>query len=381
MIEFIPSKPLTLGVELELQLLNRRDYNLTRSASDLLNRLATIPHGFDIKPEITESMIEIATGVHSEVSTLSDELHSIRKLLLQEAQKLNVAIAGGGAHPFQHWHNQRIADHERYRNVSELYGYLAKQFTVYGQHIHIGCPTGSDALRLALSMHAHVPAFIALSAASPFYQGVDTAFQSSRINNVNAFPLSGRMPSLLRWEEFERYFIEMRHLGVIESMKDFYWDIRPKPEFGTIEIRACDSPIDIPLAVEITAYAQSIAEELMDFSPSSKWIERMERAFSYNKFQASRFGLRGRFISPDCDDDLSIADFVLKALNRRIAKDHSADRRALLERLLTRIAAEKSGADWLRDCYRQTNCLEDTMRLSSERWSGELSEPASIPFH
>lgn len=379
MINFNPSEPLTLGVELELQLLNRRDYNLTRSASDLLNRLATVPHGFDIKPEITESMIEIATGVHHEIATLSDELYSIRRLLLEESQKLNVAIAGGGAHPFQHWHDQRIADHDRYRNVSDLYGYLAKQFTVYGQHIHIGCPTGDDALRLALSMHAHIPAFIALSAASPFYQGVDTAFQSSRINNVNAFPLSGRMPSLMQWDEFEAFFTDMRDLGIVESMKDFYWDIRPKPEFGTIEIRACDSPIDLALAVEITAYAQSIAEELMGFFPSSGWITRMERAFSYNKFQASRFGLKARFIAPDSEGDLSLGDHVRATLDRRIATDPHQDRCALLKRLSMRLRTQPTGADWLRNCYQQTNCLEDTMRLSSDRWAGAVGDFSSFP--
>lgn len=379
MIDFTSSAPLTLGVELELQLLNRRDYDLTRSASDLLNRLETVPHGFDIKPEITESMIEIATGIHESVSTLSEELYSIRRLLLEESEKLNVAIAGGGAHPFQHWHNQRIADHDRYRNVSDLYGYLAKQFTVYGQHIHIGCPTGDDAMRLAVSMHAHIPAFIALSASSPFYQGVDTAFQSSRINNVNAFPLSGRMPSLMRWEEFGAFFTEMRDLGIVESMKDFYWDVRPKPEFGTIEIRACDSPLDIALAVEITAYAQSIAEELMGFFPNSTWITRMERAFSYNKFQASRFGMSARFIAPDQEGDLLLGDYLIATLDRRMKLDPDPDRRKLLKRLLSRLKNEPSGADWLREGYRQTNSLEDTMRLSSERWAHATNEISAFP--
>ena len=131
MIEFKQSEPLSLGVELELQLVNRRDYNLTRASSDLLNRLKATGHSFDIKPEITESMIEIATGVHQNIDTLHAELLSIQRLLFSQADQMNISICGGGAHPFQKWQMQRIFNAERYRLVSELYGYLAKQFTVF----------------------------------------------------------------------------------------------------------------------------------------------------------------------------------------------------------------------------------------------------------
>ena len=97
-------------------------------------------------------------------------------------------------------------------------------------------------------MSRYIPHFIALSASSPFSQGVDTAFDSSRLNNVNAFPLSGYMPFVGDWDEFNGYFDTMRGLQVVESMKDFYWDIRPKPEFGTIEIRVCDTPLTVERA-------------------------------------------------------------------------------------------------------------------------------------
>lgn len=183
----------------------------------------------------------------------------------------------------------------------------------------------------------------------------------------------------MRWEEFGAFFTEMRDLGIVESMKDFYWDVRPKPEFGTIEIRACDSPLDIALAVEITAYAQSIAEELMGFFPNSTWITRMERAFSYNKFQASRFGMSARFIAPDQEGDLLLGDYLIATLDRRMKLDPDPDRRKLLKRLLSRLKNEPSGADWLREGYRQTNSLEDTMRLSSERWAHATNEISAFP--
>lgn len=113
---------------------------------------------------------------------------------------------------------------------------------MFGQHVHVGCGSGDDALFLLHSLNRYVPHFIALSASSPYFQGRDTLFNSARLNSVFAFPLSGRAPFLLRWADFERdYFARMEDTGIVKSMKDFYWDIRPKPEYGTIELRVCDA--------------------------------------------------------------------------------------------------------------------------------------------
>src|SRR5690606_23943344 len=123
----------------------RRDCDLAISASDLLALLAKAPHPGDIKPEITESMIEISTAVHERHAPLLAELQGTRDALVQAADRLNVVVAGGGAHPFQHWSERQIVDRPRFHQISKLYGYLAKQFTVFGQHIHVGCANGDDA--------------------------------------------------------------------------------------------------------------------------------------------------------------------------------------------------------------------------------------------
>ena len=189
-------------------------------------------------------MIEIGTSIQREHAALRDELHDLCRQLSRGARKLNIGIGGGGTHAFQHWSEQQIYPTERFHYISELYGYLAKQFTVFGQHVHIGVPNGDDALWLLHALSRYVPHFIALSASSPFVQGVDTGFHSARLNSVFAFPLSGRAPFVLTWDEFGEYFEKMTSTGVVQSMKDFYWDIRPKPEFGTIELRVCDTPLD-----------------------------------------------------------------------------------------------------------------------------------------
>src|SRR3954462_16025257 len=166
-------------------------------------------------------MIELNSGIHTRVDELMQELKELRGALIKSAQRLNIDIAGGGAHPFQNWSEQRITPSERFHELHKKYGYLAKTFTVFGQHIHIGVANGDDAMYLTHGFARFVPHFIALSAASPFFQGVDTAFDSSRSNVVRAFPLAGTAPLVTRWSDFESYYADLKRIGIIGSIKDF----------------------------------------------------------------------------------------------------------------------------------------------------------------
>ena len=140
---FAESKPLTFGVELELQLVSLSDFDLTAASPDLLHLLARKPFPGNVTPEITESMIEINSSVHTHHGELLAELRKIRDTLLRAGDRLNVGVCGGGTHPFQQWSQRKIFSKPRFREVSALYGYLAKQFTVFGQHVHIGCKSVS----------------------------------------------------------------------------------------------------------------------------------------------------------------------------------------------------------------------------------------------
>ncbi|MFA7291001.1 MAG: YbdK family carboxylate-amine ligase, partial [Rhodocyclaceae bacterium] len=267
--EFSQSALLTLGIELELQIVGSQDYNLIGAAPDLLREMAGRTHPGDVKPEIVDSMIELSTDICQDYSDAVSQLRSIRNELVRQADRLGILLSGGGTHPFQHWARQAIFDAPRFHHLSQLYGYLAKQFTIFGQHVHIGCDSPDQALWLLHAFGRYIPHFIALSAASPFVQGSDTGFQSARLNSVFAFPLSGRAPFVLHWEEFSAYYRKMVATGVVKSMKDFYWDIRPKPEYGTIELRVMDTPRTVERAAQIAAYAQALARYLLEENPFS----------------------------------------------------------------------------------------------------------------
>ncbi|HYM48417.1 MAG TPA: YbdK family carboxylate-amine ligase, partial [Burkholderiaceae bacterium] len=295
-LTFKASNLLTLGVELELQLIDRRTGDLTRAASDLIALVSKKPFRGEIKPEITESMLEISTSVHRSFAPLVSELMAMRNTLVTGADLLDIEVAGGGAHPFQRWYDRQIYDRPRFRHVAGLYGYLAKQFTVFGQHVHVGCENGTQALWLLHQLSSYVPQFIALAAASPYFQGVDTSYDCSRLNSVYAFPLSGRAPFLTDWAAFERFFGKLKALGVVESMKDFYWDVRPKPEFGTIEVRVFDTPLTVERAAVLAAYVQTICRMLLEH-PVPPESEDIYLTYNYNRFQACRFGLEGQVIN------------------------------------------------------------------------------------
>ena len=154
---FGKSAALSLGVELELQLVNTVDFNLTSASNDLLELLSRKPFPGTVTPEMTQSMIEIASGIQTTHGPLLTELRGMRDTLTAACDRLNIGIAGGGTHPFQRWSEQRVFDKPRYQEISQLYGYLAKQFTVFGQHVHVGCASGDDALFLLHSLSRYVP--------------------------------------------------------------------------------------------------------------------------------------------------------------------------------------------------------------------------------
>ena len=369
MLDFKPSRGYSVGVELELQILNSRDYNLARDAADLLELLKKAAHPGEVKPEITESMIELNSSIHYRHETLLEELRGIRDALADAAGRLNLRIAGGGSHPFHAWTDRRIYPTDRFKHILEVYGYLAKQFTIFGQHVHIGCPDGDAALYLVHALARYVPHFIALSASSPFQQGEDTSYHSSRLNTVSAFPLSGHAPFVQSWDEFRSYFEKMKGFGIVASMKDFYWDIRPKPEYGTVEIRVFDTPLTVERAAMLAAYAQALARHLLIDRPRPPSRD-VYLVHSHNRFQACRYGLDGTLVDAHTHRHLAIHEDVLDTL--KIIATHAAEVGAdePLQQLAAEVMERREDATWLREQYRTHGSLNDVARLQSELWMG-----------
>ncbi|MES2770407.1 MAG: YbdK family carboxylate-amine ligase [Pseudomonadota bacterium] len=372
---FKTSQALSLGVELELQLVGLSDFDLAAASPDMFELLRRKPFPGVVTPEITESMIEIATDVHTEYSTLRAQLLEIRDTLVRAGDRLNIGICGGGTHPFQQWSERRISKKPRFAEVSALYGYLSKQFTIFGQHVHVGCVSADEALFLLHALNRYVPHFIALSASSPFVQGNDTLFNSARLNSVFAFPLSGRAPFLLRWEDFEhQYFAKMEHTGVVKSMKDFYWDIRPKPEYGTIELRVCDTPLTVDRAAALACYLQALCKYLLERNEPDP-SEDDYLVYNYNRFQACRFGLDGTVVHPKSYGQISLREDILTTIRRIQPQADALGCAAALEHIYHTVH-EGSDASYLRREYVERGSVEGMVDSALTRFRHESADPA-----
>ncbi|SAK92212.1 YbdK family carboxylate-amine ligase [Caballeronia ptereochthonis] len=363
---FINSEPFTFGVELEIQVVNTHDYDLTRAASDLMRLIKDEKIPGNITPEITESMIELSTGICTTHEQAVNDLRTIRDTLVAAADQLNVGLAGGGTHAFQQWSDRQIYDAPRFQYISELYGYLAKQFTVFGQHVHIGCPDPNSALFLLHSMSRYIPHFIALSASSPYIQGVDTGFHSARLNSVFAFPLSGRAPFVLTWDSFEEYFSKMVNTGVVNSMKDFYWDIRPKPGYGTIEVRVMDTPLSVDRAAAIACYIQTLSRYLLLDKPLTP-KEDDYLVYTFNRFEACRFGLEGTCIHPQTGERRTIGEDILATLDVLGPHAEALGSQAALAQVAD-IARGTNDATWLRGVFEKEKSLHEAVRQQCLQW-------------
>jgi carboxylate-amine ligase len=199
---------------------------------------------------------------------------------------------------------------------------------------------------------------------------------------VRAFPLAGTVPVLTRWTDFEAYYEELLQLGIIGSMKDFYWDIRPKPEYGTVEIRVCDTPLTIEHAALLGCYAQLLARWLLTERPL-EIDDNFYLLYQYNRFEASRYGLDGEIAQQRADRQPGAAkqSIFMSVLDRLRDLHRYAQNEAeiLALKRLRHIAYERlNDANWLRQKYKQRGSLNDVMRLASQLWT---SSGASHYFH
>lgn len=366
---FRHSAALSLGVELELQLVNTNDYDLAPYSDEMLRLMSRIALPGAVVPEMTSSMLEISTGVCQSSAHVLGELTQIRDALVKCADKLNIAIAGGGTHPFQQWHEQRIYDRPRFHELSQLYGYLTKQFTIFGQHVHIGCPDADSALLMLHRMSRYIPHFIALSASSPFVQGQDTQFDSARLNSVFAFPMSGRAPYTLSWTEFSAWFAKTTRTGVVKSMKDFYWDIRPKPEYGTIEIRVFDTPLTIERAAALAGYVQALASWFLHEQPFTP-LEDDYMVYTFNRFQACRFGLDAVYVDPVSGEHMALRDHIAATIGQIGAHALAVGAAPGIELLRQSAEMGANDARWLRERQARERLLAEVSRQATERFRG-----------
>ena len=311
-ISWNPSRGATIGVEWELQLLDTSTRMLRQDAGEVLAALPGLTEEREhpkIRHELMESTVEVVTGVCSTVSEAKDDLSATISQLERITGRRGTMLACAGTHPVSDWRDAKMAPIQRYAELVEQMQWLVRRIQTFGVHVHVGIRDGSKAIPIVNALAGYLPHFLALTASSPYWNGQDTGLASSRAIVFGGLPTSGPPQPLTDWTEFEEYMDTLLRAGTIRSIKEVWWDIRPHPDFGTVEIRMFDG---VPTLREIgmtAALSQSLVQ-LMDtqldrgykLPTPPAWVVRD------NKWRATRYGLDAIVITDDSGSTAPLRD-------------------------------------------------------------------------
>jgi carboxylate-amine ligase len=310
----------TVGIEEELMILDAESLDLV-NAIDRLQEDS--PHG-DIKPELMESVLEVSTFPCADLSEADAHLRGLRRQVSDTAGRQGLCIGSAGTHPVGRWEDQRITPSERYRDLVDELRWVARQELIFGLHVHVGVDDRDKAIHVANGMRVHVPILLALSANSPYWRGGDTGLRSARMPIFRAFPRVGIPPHYDGWDDYERRISFMVDAGVMEDYTWLWYDVRPHPALGTVEIRAMDAQTHIEHTLAIAALIQAMVKELCEhFDAGGQLADYPYEMLDENKWLASRHGLEGELV--DLPDQTTVsARELARRLHDRL-KEHAQD--------------------------------------------------------
>lgn len=299
-ISFNGSPGPSLGIEVELELVDVRTGHLASHASEIL---AELGHGHPggehprAKHELFECCVEVITDVCSTVGEAKADLAATIAEVREAAGRRGLTLICSGSHPFSHWGEQRISPSERYDELVDAMQWMARRLQIFGIHMHLGVRSGEKAIALSNAMATYIPHLLALSSSSPYWAGHDTGLASTRSKIFEGLPTAGLPVALADWREFEEYMTTLVSAGAITSVREVWWDIRPHPDFGTIELRMCDGMPSLFEVAAVAALAQSLLAHLDALDDRGELPGRpREWILRENKWRAGRHGLDAQLI-------------------------------------------------------------------------------------
>jgi glutamate---cysteine ligase / carboxylate-amine ligase len=355
----------TVGIEEEAMLLDPADWMLAHHSDRVLEALPpeVMEHATD---ETHRSALELATGVHGDVPAAVAEVRSLREGLDRSVRSLGMRVASAGTHPTAVWQDTVVSSGKRYEFVYGSMRALARREPTFALHVHVGISSPNDAVRLVNRMRAHLPLLLALSVNSPFWQGRDTGLASARTPLFQAFPRVG-IPR--RFRDYADYVDTVDLLMRCESLPDptfLWWDTRPQPRFGTVEVRIMDAQTSVEDTAALAALVQCIAKlEVEPGYVASRALEVPE-ALDENRFLAARDGMDAALIDVELERRVPAREVALRLL------DACAPHACVLgcEGELAHIAtmAETTGADRQRELARGAEKLWGLVAALADRY-------------
>lgn len=310
----------TVGIEEELMILDGESMDLVNG----IERLLGPADRGDVKPELMESVLEISTDPCTTIAEAGRQIRALRRTVRERAAEHGYAIGSAGTHPFARWQEQRIAARPRYRDLIDALRFVARQELIFGQHVHVGLDDPEKAIGVANGMRLHLAALLALSANSPFWRGSPTGLMSTRVPIFRAFPRVGVPPHYDGWDDYTKRIEFMVASGVIHDYTYLWYDVRPHPILGTVEIRAMDAQTRVEHTLGLAALVQALVRKIaLEWERGVVAPNAPYEMLDENRWLAARHGLGGELVDLPSSDRILTKQLVRRLLDE--ARPHAQD--------------------------------------------------------
>jgi carboxylate-amine ligase len=366
--KFTANERPTIGIEVELNLVDSRTLALKSGVAQILSGLPPELEG-SVKPELFQCYIEINTKVCQNVAEAEADLKSKIKRVSDVAERHGLRLFWSGTHPFSPWQEQEVTPDERYYDLINLLQHTALRLLTFGLHVHVGVDSGDKAIMICDRILQHLPALLALSVNSPFWQGRNTGLHSQRSKIMETLPTAGLPPLMRNWSEYAWLVNHMVETGFIKTIREIWWDVRPHHNFGTVEVRICDMPPSLEHVLGLAALIQCLVYDL------SEEIDRGTYQFDchpfmirQNKWRACRYGMDARLVDSATHESIPARQVVRSLLDRLHARGADLGCGSYLE--IVRDMTEKpTGSVQQVQVYQETNDLAEVVRRMMARSS------------
>ena len=375
LFKFARNERPSLGVEIELNLVNSQAMALRSAISEVL---AEIPDELQVavKPELLQCYLEINTKVCNNVDEVQSDLEEKLCVVREAAARHDLRLFWSATHPFSRWQDQEVSPNERYHSLIDLLQETARRLVTFGLHVHVGVDSGDKAIMICDRIMQHLPTLLAFSVNSPFWQGRNTGLHSQRVKVMETLPTAGLPPLMRNWSEYTWLLNHMVQTGFIKTIREIWWDVRPHHNFGTVEVRICDMPPTLEHVLGLTALIQCLVFDL------SEEIDRGTYQYDchpfmvrQNKWRACRFGMDAKLVDPGTYQAIPARQVVHSLIDRLEERGEQLGCARHL-RSVRDLAEQPTGAMRQLQIYQDTHNLAEVVRRMLS-----LTEPLSSSAH
>ena len=377
LFKFVSNDRPSLGVEIELNLVDNQTMALRSAITDVL---AEIPEDLQaaVKPELLQCYLEINSKVCKDVEEVRTDLEMKLGVVREAVARHDLRLFWSATHPFSRWQDQVVSPNERYYSLIDLLQETARRLVTFGLHVHVGVDSGDKAIMICDRIMQHLPTLLAFSANSPFWQGRNTGLHSQRIKVMETLPTAGLPPLMRNWSEYTWLLNHMVQTGFIKTIREIWWDVRPHHNFGTVEVRICDMPPTLEHVLGLTALIQCLVFDL------SEEIDRGTYQYDchpfmvrQNKWRACRYGMDAKLVDPVTYQAIPARRVVHGLVDRLEERGEELDCAGYFQSL-RELAEQPTGSMRQIQIYEETNNLAEVVRrmLALTEPPGKLSDPS-----